>query len=83
MEPTTNPKSEARSPKRQVEEQLSVPQIAERLGVEVSWVWRKLRRYKETDGREGIGPARKLGHRLTRVPASGVNRYLESREVVS
>lgn len=59
---------------RTVEEQLSVPQVAERLGVEQSTVWRWIAAGK-------IKPVRKLGHRITRVPASAVNRFLAERTV--
>lgn len=60
---------------RAVEEQLSVPQVAERLGVSAWTVWRWISQGK-------IAPVRKLGRRITRVPASAVNRFLEARTVV-
>lgn len=67
--------------KREVEEQLSPEEVASRLKVDVSTVFRWMKLYKSTDGKEGLGPARKLGKRITRLPASGVNRFLESRTV--
>jgi transposase len=67
--------------KREVEEQLSPEEIAERLNVDISTVFRWMKVYRETDGKEGLGPCRKLGRRTSRVPASGVNRFLESRTV--
>jgi excisionase family DNA binding protein len=60
---------------RTVEEQLSVDEVADRLGVDPSTVWRWI-----SDGK--IAPVRKLGRRITRVPASAVNRFLEARTVV-
>lgn len=67
--------------KRQLEEHLSVAEIAERLGVDESTVWREIRTFKESKGAQGIGPTFKLGHRITRVPASAVNRWLEAHTV--
>lgn len=61
---------------RQLEEQLSVPQVAERLGVSAKTVWRWIARGQ-------IKPVRKLSHKITRVPASAVNAFLESRTVTS
>lgn len=66
---------------RVLEEQLSPDEVARRLGVSVSTVWAYVRQYRETKGKDGIGPARKLSHRVTRIPASAVNRFLEGREV--
>lgn len=57
-----------------LEEQLSMEQVAERLGVDKSTVWRWLQQGK-------IKPVRKLGRRIVRVPASAVNRFLEGRTV--
>jgi excisionase family DNA binding protein len=59
---------------RTLEEQLSVAQVAERLGVDESTVWRWIAKGK-------IAPVRKLGRRITRVPASAVNRFLQERTV--
>lgn len=59
---------------RPVEEQLSVAQVAERLGVNESTVWRWISQGK-------IKPVRKLGRRITRIPASAVNAFLQERTV--
>jgi excisionase family DNA binding protein len=58
---------------RYVEEQLSVADVATRLHVNESTVWRWIKRGE-------LGPVRKLG-RLVRVPASVVNQFLEVRTV--
>lgn len=55
-----------------VEEHLSIDQIAERLGVNYSTVWRWIKEQK-------LRPVRKLGKSTVRVPASVVNRFLDSR----
>lgn len=66
---------------RQVEEQLSPEVVAERLGVNVSTVWRWVKLWNTSEGKEGLGPVRKLGRRITRIPASAVNKFLEQRTV--
>lgn len=55
----------------QLEEQLPVARVAERLHVDESTVWRWIRAGK-------LAPVRKLG-RLVRIPASVVQRFLEER----
>ncbi len=62
-------------PERTVEEHLSIQQVADRLHVDYSTVWRWIDQGK-------IAPVRKLGHSITRVPASSVNRFLAERTVV-
>lgn len=59
---------------RDVEPQLSPEEVAQRLGVSLSSVWRWIEKGK-------IAPVRKLGHRITRIPASAVNRFLEGQTV--
>ncbi len=61
-------------PIRQVEEHLSVEQLAERIGVSESTIWKAIAKTE-------IKPLVKLGHRLTRIPASAANRYLKSKTV--
>lgn len=68
-------------PRRDLEEQLPPEVVAERLHLHVSTVWRLIKLGKETEGAAGIFPTYKLGHRNVRVPASAVNRYLESVRV--
>lgn len=58
-----------------VEQQLSIDEIAELLGVDYSTVWRWIKQQKLT-------PVRKLGAGTVRIPASAVNRFLEARTVV-
>jgi excisionase family DNA binding protein len=60
--------------KRTLEEQLSPETIAERINVDVSTVRRWIKQGK-------LGPPRKLGRRIVRIPASAVNAFLESRAV--
>lgn len=60
---------------RSVEEQLTVDELAERLRVNQSTVWRWIKAGK-------ISPVHKLG-RLVRIPASAVNRFLDSTTVTA
>jgi len=57
-----------------VEEQLTPDEVAAKLKVDVSTVWRWI-------GQGKIAPVRKLGHRITRIPASAVNAFLEGQTV--
>lgn len=57
-----------------VEEHLAPAEVARRLGVDVSTVWRWVARGE-------LGPVRKLGHRITRIPASAVQRMLERHTI--
>lgn len=66
-----------------LEEHLSPDQVAQRLNVSLSTVWRLIRRGRATtDSRAGLWPVVRVGE-LTRVPASAVLRYLESRTLTT
>lgn len=56
-----------------VEDQLTVNEVAQRLRVNPSTVWRWIK--------GGKLKQRKLGRRIVRIPASEVNAFLEAREV--
>ena len=64
--------------KLEVEQQYSVPQVAKLLNVSPATVWRELEKGQRTQGDEGIWPTYKLGHKQRRIPASAVQRYLET-----
>lgn len=57
-----------------VEEHLSPAEVAKRLQVDRTTVFRWIQTGK-------LRPIVKLGHRITRVPASVVNAFLEERTV--
>lgn len=67
---------------KRLENMLSVDEIASRLGIDKRSVWRLVALYEATEGREGIGPAHKLSHRVTRFFESSVVRWIESRSTV-
>jgi len=57
-----------------LEEQFTVPQLAERLTVDESTVWRWI-------NKGHLKPVYRLGRRVTRVPASAVNRFLSAHDI--
>ena len=65
---------------RTIEEHLSIASAAERLEVSRSTIERLVRRGKATNGREGIFPVVMIASDL-RIPASSMQRYLNSRRV--
>lgn len=58
-----------------VEEHYSPEQVADKLAVDVSTVYRLIRKQQ-------LSPVRKLSRKMVRVPASALNAYLEGRTVV-
>lgn len=63
-----------RTPMHQVEQQYSYEQVAELLSIGESTVREYVRNGK-------ITPIFKISHKNVRIPASAVNRFLESRAV--
>lgn len=63
-----------------VEQFYSVDEVAGLLGVSRETVYRLLKRWKKTEGREGLGPVVRIGAR-TRLAAGVVNGYLKACEV--
>lgn len=63
-----------------VEEHLTVPALAARLGVSAKTVSRWIAAGRRTRGADGIWPAFRPGGRVVLVPASAVRRFLEARK---
>ncbi len=59
---------------KSVEQHLTIQEIADRLGVDYSTVWRWIQ-----DGK--LSPVRKLGHSIVRIPVSAVDRFLATKTV--
>lgn len=57
-----------------MEEQLTIEEVAAKLRVDPSTVWRWIKAGK-------IKPVRKLGRRIVRLPSSSVQRFLEAQTV--
>lgn len=64
-----------------VEQHYAAGEVAELLGVTERTVRNYVEAYETTGGREGLGPTVKLSHKVVRIPASAVNRFLEARRV--
>lgn len=64
-----------------VEPHYSATTLAELLEVSERTVWSYIDLWNTSRGADGIGPVLKLSHKNVRIPASSVNRFLESRRV--
>lgn len=62
-----------------VEQQYSFAEVADLLSVDRTTVHRLHKLYQESGGKEGMGPAYKIGRRVMRMPASAVNGFLKSK----
>lgn len=66
---------------RSVEKHYSVESLAELLEVAERSVENYIEAYETSGGREGIGPVVKISHKVKRIPASAVNRFLRSKTI--
>lgn len=66
---------------RTVEQHYSAEALAEILEVAERTVWNYIELYETSAGREGIGPVVKISHKVVRVPASAVNRFLRAKTI--
>jgi len=64
-----------------VENHYSVESVAKMLEVSERTVWERIAQFERSGGKEGLGPIVKLSHKVVRIPASSVNRLLESHRV--
>lgn len=64
-----------------VEPHYSVDTLALALEVTDRTVWKYIELYETTAGKDGIGPVVKLSHKVVRIPASAVRRFLKSRTI--
>lgn len=63
--------------RRPLEEHLTVKDVAERLSLSVRTVHRLISQGRQSAGRAGIWPVRRIGG-STRIPVSAVNRVLDA-----
>lgn len=66
---------------RTLEPHYDASQIATALGITERTVWKYVELYASSGGKDGIGPVVKLSHKVVRVPASVINRFLKSRTI--
>ena len=64
-----------------VEKHYSAASLADLLEVAERSVENYLELYETSGGREGIGPYVKISHKVKRVPASSVNRFLRAKTI--
>jgi predicted transcriptional regulator len=64
-----------------VEQRYSAERAAELLEVSVRTVWNYVDEYEASAGRAGLGPVEKLSHKVVRIPASALNRFLASKRI--
>ena len=64
-----------------LEQHYSAATVAERLEVTERTIWNYVELYETTRGEEGIGPVLKISHKVVRIPASSVNRWLKSKRI--
>jgi transposase len=56
-------------------EGLSVEEVARNFGVHKTTIERRIRRYRETKGKEGLGPIFRDG-KIVRVPESSITEWM-------
>lgn len=68
---------------RTVEPHYSAEQTAELLSVTVRTIWNYVDAGERTAGQDGIFPVVKLSHKVVRIPASSINRFLKARTIAA
>lgn len=66
-----------------VEPHYSAEAAAAMLEVTVRTIWNYVDAGERSSGREGIYPVVKLSHKVVRIPASSINRFLKARTVAA
>lgn len=61
--------------RHEVSHELTVHQVAELVNVGPGKVRSEIRRWTATNGREGLGPVHRYGHRTLRIPTDAVKRW--------
>lgn len=64
-----------------VEPHYSAERVAELLEVTVRTVWNYVDVGERTLGKDGIYPVVKISHKVVRIPASSINRWLQSKTI--
>lgn len=62
---------------REVSHEFTVQQVAAAENMPVSKIRAELRKYRQTGGKDGLGPVSRYGHRTLRIPAEAVRRWQE------
>jgi hypothetical protein len=64
-----------------IEPHYSAETVAGLLEVVERTVWNYIELYETSQGKDGIGPVVKLSHKVVRIPASAIKRFLASRTI--
>lgn len=67
----------------EVEKHYTAAEVAQLLGVTERTVWNYVERGERTTGKDGIFPVVKLSHKVVRIPARAVNRFLKVHTVAA
>ena len=67
----------------EVEKHYTAAEVAELLGVTERTVWNHVEAGKRSRGRDGIFPVVKLSHKVVRIPARAVNKFLKARTMTA
>lgn len=67
----------------EVEKHYTAAEVAQLLGVSERSVWNYVEKGERTKGKDGIFPTIKLSHKVVRIPARAVNKFLKARTVAS
>lgn len=67
----------------EVEKHYTAAEVAELLGVTERTVWNYVAAGERSRGKDGIFPTVKLSHKVVRIPARAVNKFLKSRTVAA
>ena len=67
----------------EIEKHYTAADVAQLLGVTTRTVWNYIDRGERSQGRDGIYPVVKLSHKVVRIPARAVNRFLKTRTIAA
>ena len=67
----------------EVEKHYTAAEVAALLGVTERTVWNHVEAGKRSRGRDGIFPVVKLSHKVVRIPARAVNKFLKARTLAA
>jgi DNA-binding XRE family transcriptional regulator len=67
----------------EVEKHYTAAELADLLGVSERTIWIYVEKGETTKGKDGIYPVVKLSHKVVRIPARAVNKFLKARTVAA
>jgi predicted transcriptional regulator len=67
----------------EVEKHYTAAEVAELLGVTERTIWNYVDKGESTKGKEGIYPIVKLSHKVVRIPARALQKFLKAHTVTA